>query len=103
MKITIKKQIDEEIDIELPAYYEFANCITKVIEPEFHIDVREDGTSIQINNFSVAQCVLREGRNSTKEIFNNAFQKALNKFNGIDLEKPENNTDAGTHIYNHIQ
>ncbi len=84
MKITIKKEVEEIIEVEFPIYVKHGCYLAKVVSVNEVIAVYRD----ELKTFIIGEHFVAEGYPIERSVFTNAFQSALSKFN--QLLKEEN-------------
>lgn len=81
MKVKISQTIEKEIDIEFPAYYDYAG-VNKVLSPDSYIQARSRGGEFSIyKHKDMPGCVeniIQLGTPITKEEFMKGYNKAMN-------------------------
>ncbi len=98
MKLTIKKEVEETIEIELPAYRKNGSYseLTKIMGEKLFLSVEDSEyeTSIKIMRMSANDKI--RGTEIEKSVFNNSLQSALSKLTYIVLDElyPERNKQA---------
>lgn len=95
MQLVIKKQVitevEEVIEYDLPAFRKYTGQAR--IDADRVINVKGDEITLY-NGKHMVEFFLKEGKTSTKAAFDNAYQKALSKFQWLDREMK-----AGDEIY----
>jgi len=81
MLLKIKKEIEEEIEIEFPLYYKYAGYV-KVVSPDTWIRTRVEGGEFSVEKTkgipTTVSNVILKGKPCTEEEFKAAYQTALN-------------------------
>lgn len=81
MILTIKKQIEREVEIEFPAYFNYAGAI-KILSPTSYIQAIASGGEWLLQKYkNMPGCVghfITEGTPITAEQFNEIYRKAMN-------------------------
>lgn len=82
MKVTIKRNVDVEMDIEFPVYKAYAG-FNKVISPSEYICIDNCRIEHQSNMPRVTSDILILGRDLTEDEFNEKLAEQVSKFTDI--------------------
>lgn len=89
MKLTIKKEIEETMDFELPAYIKYGG-LNKILSEENYIQVDNDESQVSIRFCTIGKNsipnMLSNGKTITEAAFNNELQSALTKLTNLIKE-----------------
>lgn len=107
--IKISKTIEEEIQIEFPAYYEHAGVV-KIISPDTFIKAYARGGQFAIQKIknmpNVVEMFVTEGTPITKEEFMAGLEKALNHANYetfMESHETESREEIREVLYDNMQ
>ena len=84
MQVKTFKQVEQIIEVELPMYVEYGGEFAKIISENETVGVLKNATSLR--TWLISESFIKNGTPITADVFNNAFQKALSKFNAISKD-----------------